>query len=337
MSLPSSAVAPDPTVGRPLAGIGSHPWVRFGVRRFGRLLISLWVLVTASFLMIHLIPGDPVRAALGPTAPASLVAAKRESLGLNDPLVVQYVHYLHNLFTGDFGTSLISQLPVSQVVAQRLPATLQLALLGFLLAVVIAVPVGVTMGVLTRRGHGRRTELAFTTSSVVLGIIPDFLVGVGLVYVFGVKLGWLPVAGNDTPSAYVLPVFALAIGPAAILSRIIRVEMVSVLNADFVRTARAKRLPARTIYLHHALPNALTASLTLGGLLLGALVAGTVLVENVFAWPGLGSTIVQSILNKDYAVVQAIVLVYGVGVLLVNTLVDVALAVLDPRSMIREG
>jgi peptide/nickel transport system permease protein len=203
--------------------------------------------------------------------------------------------------------------------------------------VAVAVPLGVTMGVLTRRGHGRRTELAFTTTSVVLGIIPDFLVGVGLVYVFGVKLGWLPVAGNDSPSAYVLPVLSLAIGPAAILSRIIRVEMVAVLEADFVRTARAKRIPKRNVYLGHALPNALTASLTLGGLILSSLVAGTVLVENVFAWPGLGSTIVSSILNKDYQVVQAIVIVYGVGVLLVNTSVDVALALLDPRSMIKES
>lgn len=328
----ASSVAPAPRV-----GASSHPWVRFAVRRLGRLLVSLWVLVTASFLMIHLIPGDAVRAALGPTAPAELVASTREDMGLDDPLLTQYLHYLQNLVTGDLGTSIVSRLPVSDVVAQRLPATLQLAGLAFLVAVLIAVPLGVTMGVLTRRGHGRRTELAFTTSSVVIGTIPDFLVGVGLVYVFGVELGWLPVAGNDTPSAYVLPVLALAIGPAAILSRIIRVEMVAVLQADFVRTARAKRLPSRTVYLRHALPNALTASLTLGGLLLSAMVAGTVLVENVFAWPGLGSTIVSSILNKDYQVVQAIVLVYGAGVLIVNTLVDVALAVLDPRSMIREG
>ncbi|WP_082574600.1 MULTISPECIES: ABC transporter permease [unclassified Nocardioides] len=332
MASASSAIAATPRVGR----LGSHAWLRFGVRRLGRLLISLWVLVTASFLMIHLIPGDPVRAALGPTAPATLVAAKRDEMGLDDPILVQYWHYLQGLFTGDLGTSIVSQLPVSDIVSQRLPATLQLALLAFVVAVAIAVPLGVTMGVLTRRGHGRRTELVFTTSSVVLGIIPDFLVGVGLVYVFGVNLGWLPVAGNDTPSAYVLPVFALAIGPAAILARIIRVEMVTVLEADFVRTARAKRLPKRTVYLGHALPNALTASLTLGGLILSAMVAGTVLVENVFAWPGLGSTIVSSILNKDYQVVQAVVLVYGVGVLLVNTLVDVALALLDPRSMIRE-
>lgn len=331
MSLASS-VAPA----APREGVTSHPWVRFGVRRVGRLLVSLWVLITASFLMIHLIPGDPVRAALGPTAPAALVAAKREEMGLDDPILVQYWHYLQNLFTGDLGTSIVSQLPVSEIVAQRLPATLTLALLAFVVAVAVAVPLGVTMGVLTRRGHGRRTELGFTTTSVIVGIIPDFLIAVGLVYVFGVELGWFPVAGNETPSSYVLPVLALSVGPAAILSRIVRVEMVAVLEADFVRTARAKRIPARQVYLGHALPNALTASLTLGGLILGSMVAGTVLVESVFAWPGLGSTIVSSILNKDYQVVQAVVIVYGVAVLLVNTVVDIALALLDPRSMIRE-
>jgi peptide/nickel transport system permease protein len=334
----ANSVAPTaaPAPARPARGVTVHPWLRFGVRRLGRLVVSLWVLVTASFLMIHLIPGDPVRAALGPTAPAALVRARREEIGLDDPLLVQYWHYLQHLFTGDLGTSLTSQLPVSEIVSQRLPATLALALLAFLVAVLVAVPLGVLMGVLTRRGHGRRTELVFTATSVFLGIVPDFLVGVLLVYVFGVNLGWLPVAGNDSPSAYVLPVLALAIGPAAILARIVRIEMVVVLEADFVRTARAKRLPKRRVYLGHALPNALTASLTLGGLILGAMVASTVLVENVFAWPGLGSTIVSSILNKDYQVVQAVVIVYGVSVLLVNTFVDVALALLDPRSMIRE-
>ncbi|WP_253943858.1 ABC transporter permease [Nocardioides marmotae] len=330
----ATTAIPGPT--RPARSLEARPWLRFGLRRTGRLLVSLWVLLTASFLMTHLIPGDPVRGALGPTAPADLVAAKRASLGLDDPLPVQYLDHLRGVLTGDLGTSLISQVPVSDVIGQRLPATLWLAVLGFVVAVAVAVPVGVAAGVLTRRGHGRRTELAFTGTSVVLGTIPDFLVGVGLVYVFGVRLGLLPVAGNDTLSSLVLPVLALAIGPAAILARILRVEMVRVLQADFIRTARAKRLPAHTVHLRHALPNALTAALTLCGLLLGAMVAGTVLVENVFAWPGLGSTIVSSILNKDYPVVQGIVLVYGVGVLLVNTLVDVVLALLDPRSMIRE-
>ena len=339
MTTASSVAAATPTPSAaepPQAGLLGRPWVRFGVRRLGRLLVSLWVLVTASFAMIHLIPGDPVRGALGPTAPADLVEARRHALGLDDPLLEQYLHFMKGLLTGDLGTSLSSQLPVSDVVMQRLPATLWLAVLAFLAAVAVAIPLGVLMGVLTRRGHGRRTELGFTTSSVVVATIPDFLLGVGLVYVFGVHLEWLPVAGNDTRSAYVLPVFCLAIGPAAILARIVRVEMVGVLDADFVRTARAKRLPARTVYLRHALPNAVTAALTLCGLLLGGMVAGTVLVENVFAWPGLGSTITQSILNKDYPVVQAIVLVYGIGVLVTNTAVDVALALLDPRSMIRE-
>jgi len=330
----SSVAATHPAPAR--TTLRDRLWLRFALRRLGRLLVSLWVLVTASFAMIHLIPGDPVRGALGPTAPADLVQARREALGLDDPLLSQYADYLRGLLTGDLGTSLGSQLPVSDIIAQRLPATLSLAVLAFLGAVLVAIPLGVTMGVLTRRGHGRRTELAFTTTSVVVATIPDFLVGIGLVYVFGVQLDWLPVAGNETPSAYLLPVLALAVGPAAILARIVRVEMVGVLEADFVRTARAKRLPPRRVYLTHALPNAVTAALTLCGLLLSAMVAGTVLVENVFAWPGLGTTIVSSILTKDYPVVQAIVLVYGLGVLVTNTVVDVALALLDPRSMIRE-
>jgi peptide/nickel transport system permease protein len=322
---------------RAVAGLTDSAWLRFAIRRLSRLVISVWVLITASFLMIHLIPGDPVRAALGLTAPASLVKARREALGLNDPLWQQYGHYLHGVFSGDLGTSMTSQLPVSEVISEHLPATVLLAVLAFLVAGAIAVPLGVLMGVLTRNGRGRRAELAFTSSSVVVGTIPDFVLGVGLVYVFGVHLGWVPVAGRTGPDSYLLPVLALALGPALVLARIVRVEMVTVLRADYVRTARAKRLPAWVIYLGHALPNALTSSITLGGLLLSSLVAGTVLVENVFAWPGLGSTIVQSILAKDYPVVQAIVLVYGVGVLAVNLGVDVLLALLDPRSTIRES
>lgn len=318
-------------------GAVHHPWVRFAVRRGGRLLVSLWVLITASFLMIHLIPGDPIRSALGPTAPASLVADRRAALGLDDPLWLQYLHYLGGVFTGDLGSSVTTQLPVSDVIGQRLPPTVQLAVLAFLTTMLLSIPIGVLMGIVTRGGRARRAELAFSGTSVVLGSIPEFLLGVGMVYVFGVTLGWLPVAGRSGPDSYILPVLALAIGPAAALARIMRVEMLSVLQADFVRTARAKRLPAPKIYLGHALPNALTAAITLGGLLLSALVAGTVLVENVFAWPGLGSTIVQSILVKDYPVVQGIVLVYGAGVLLVNLAVDVLLALLDPRSTIRES
>lgn len=314
-----------------------NPWLSFLVRRGGQFLLSVWVLVTAAFLMIHLVPGDPVRAALGLNAPAELVEARRAALGLDQPLIVQYFRYIGGLFTGDMGSSMITSQPVSEIIATRLPATLQLALLAVVLVLLVSVPLGVTMAVATRGGRRRGLELAFATGSVILAAIPEFLLAVGLVYVFAVSLGWFPVAGNTAPFALVLPVVALAVGPIAVFSRIIRVEVLSVLGQDFIRTARAKRLAPRRIYSRHALPNAMTATLTLTGLLLTGMVAGTVLVENVFAWPGLGTMIVQSILTKDYSVVQGIVLVYGVGVLLVNLVIDVILALLDPRSTIREA
>ncbi|MFB7657443.1 MULTISPECIES: ABC transporter permease [unclassified Streptomyces] len=312
-------------------------WRTFVLRRLVHLGVSLWVLVTAAFVMIHLVPGDPVRAALGITAPEELVSARREALGLNDPILVQYVDYLRGLAGGDLGTSLTSNLPVSQVITDRFPATAVLAVLALGVAVAVALPVGAGMAILTRGGRRRGGELAFTSTSVFLAAIPEFLLAVGLVYVFAVQLMWFPVAGRSGAASYVLPVAALAVGPAAVLARILRVEMLTVLGQDYIRTARAKRLPPRLVHLRHALPNALTATLTLGGLLLTAMVAGTVLVENVFAWPGLGSTMVSSILQRDYPVVQGIVLLYGVLVLLVTLVVDVLLAVLDPRSTIRES
>ncbi|NYD43750.1 ABC transporter permease [Nocardioides panaciterrulae] len=333
MSTLTPAAAPSLPTPKSKGLVGGR-WSRFALRRTGRLLVSLWVLITLSFLMIHLVPGDPVRAALGMTAPPELVVAKRHALGLDDPLLTQYLHYLVNLLRGDLGESISTQLPVSETIAQRLPATASLAVLAFVVAILVSVPLGVVVAVATRRSRRRRTELTFAGASVVLGSIPDFLVGVALVCVFAVNLPWFPVAGRAGASSYVLPALALAIGPAAVLARIVRVEMLSVLETDYIRTARAKRLPALRIHLRHALPNAVTATLTLAGMMLASMIAGTVLVENVFAWPGLGSTIVQSIVTKDYPVVQGTVLVYGVGVLVINTLVDVALAVLDPRSTI---
>lgn len=264
--------AAAPTVSRPGLGLGfGGRWTRFALRRGGRLLVSLFVLVTAAFLMIHLVPGDPVRAALGMTAPAELVEARRQELGLDDPLLTQYLHYLGGLFRGDLGESIQTQLPVGETIGRRLGATVSLGLLAFALALLVAVPLGVAVAVATRRGRRQRTALGFSSTSVVLGSIPDFLVGVILVAVFAVGLGWFPVAGRaDGAASYVLPVLALSIGPAAVLARIVRVEMIAVLESDYVRTARAKRLPARRIHLVHALPNAVTATLTLGGMLLAA-------------------------------------------------------------------
>ncbi|WP_433534511.1 ABC transporter permease [Micromonospora sp. CA-249363] len=319
-----------------VTALAENQWIRFALRRSGRLLLSLWVLVSAAFLMIHALPGDPVRAALGPTAPSALVEQRRAQMGLDDPLALQYVHFLGRLFSGDLGTSMTSGLPVADVIGDRIVSTVTMAALAFSVALLVAIPLGLVMAVLARSGR-RAADGLFTSAGIVAATIPEFLLAVGLVFVFGVQLGWAPVAGRSGAGSYVLPVVALAVGPAFVLARIIRVELLTVLHADYIRTARAKRLPPWLLYLRHALPNALTAALTIGGLLLGSLVAGTVLVENIFAWPGLGGTIVQSILAKDYPTVQGVVLVYGAGVLLVNLAVDVVLAVLDPRSAIREG
>ncbi|GAB2464646.1 ABC transporter permease [Jatrophihabitans fulvus] len=310
-------------------------WPAFLARRLVRLLVSVWVLVTFSFLIVHLIKGDPVRAALGAQASVATVEAKRRELRLDDPLLTQYWHYIGNLLTGRLGESIQLQLPVADVISQRLPNTLVLAGLAFVVAVLLAFPIGIAMAIVTQRGRRRGTELGFTTVAVVLATIPDFVLAVVLVAGLAVATTLLPAAYDGTSASYVIPVVALALGPAAAMARIVRIETLGVLEQDYVRTAWSKRLPPARVYLRHAVPNALTGSLTVTGLVLTGLVAGTVLVESVLAWPGLGPTMVDSIIKKDFPVVQGIVLVYGVLVLLINLLVDLLLAAVDPRSTIR--
>ena len=298
--------------------------------------MSLAVLVLASFALIHLVPGDPVRASLGITAPVELVEARRTMLGLDRPLLVQLGSYVTGLVQGDLGQSMNSGTPVSQIIGNRFPATALLAGLSFIAVMVISLPLGMLLGVMTRDGRRRPLELGFIALSNALNAVPSFLLAVAGVTLFAVTLGLLPVAGRSGPESWIMPVAALTIGPAATLALIVRVETLRVLGQDYMRTARAKRLPGRLLYLRHALPNLLTAALTLGGLLLGGLVAGTVLVENVFAWPGLGTAIVGSINEKDYPLVQGIVLVLGGCVLVINLIVDLLIAVFDPRSTILE-
>lgn len=305
-------------------------------RRLVRFAVSMLVLLVASFGMLHLIPGDPVRAALGTTAPTELVEQRRAELGLDDPIVVQFGHYLQGVFTGDFGVSFVSRQPVVDIIGDRLVSTLQIAVLATALALLIAIPLGMALAVRTENGRNRGSELTFTSATGALVTIPDFLLAVAMVVVFAVSLDWLPPAGKDGPESFVLPVIALAAGPTAALARLIRVETLRELGKDYIRLARSKRLPARRLYLVHLLPNSLTATLTVAGLLLATLITGTVIIENVFAWPGLGARIVESIIDKDYPVAQAAILVYGSIVLVVTLLVDLALAVLDPRSEIRQ-
>lgn len=313
------------------------PWPRFLIRRTGRLVASLAVLAVGAFALIHLVPGDPVRASLGLTAPPELVESRRAMLGLDRPLPAQFWSYLTGLGRGDLGFSLSSGLPVAQIIADRFPSTLELAALAFVLVMVVTLPLGIALGVATQDGRRRGVELAFIAVSNTVTAIPSFLLAVAGVTLFAVTLNALPVAGRAGPNSYLLPVLSLAAGPAASIALIVRVETLRVLRQDYMRTARAKRLPVRLLYLRHALPNLMTSALTLGGLLLGGLVAGTVLVENVFAWPGLGTAIVGSINEKDYPVVQGVVLVLGATVLVVNLLVDLVVAIIDPRSTVLEN
>ncbi|MCL2490406.1 MAG: ABC transporter permease, partial [Propionibacteriaceae bacterium] len=297
LSLPVTAEAVPLPGRRGVSAVTGNRWVRFTLRRLGRLIVSLWVVVTAAFAIVHVVPGDPVRAAMGMTAPAASVEARRELLGLNLPLWQQYARFITGLFRGDLGTSIMTGLPVGRTIGYELPATASLAIPAFLLALIVAIPLGVGMAVVTRHGKAPRTEMGFVSTTVVAGTIPDFVYGFIFIAIFAVGLHWLPVAVRSGPSSYVLPVLALAIGPAAVLTRICRVEVLAVLSTDYVRTARAKRLPGWRIYLRHALPNAITATLTLSGMLLATMCVSTVFVENVFAWPGLGQTIVSSITN----------------------------------------
>lgn len=333
-----SAGATPAVLGRakaPHAG-PSTMWLRFLGRRVLRMAIALFTIVTAAFLVLRASGGDPVRAALGATAEESVVQARRDQLGLNDPLPVQFVSYLAGLLRGDLGSSLVSGRSVSEIVENRLPATLQLAGISFLVVLLVAVPLGLAIAILTQGGRRRDVEVGFTSVTGFFAAVPEYLLAVGLVVIFAITYHVLPVAGMSGPASFVLPVASLAVGAAASLSRIARVEALHVLAEDYTRTARSKRLPAWMIYFRHALPNMLTATLTLGGTLLGAMVVGSVLVEKVFNWPGMGTAFVQAIITKDYGIVQGLAVVYAAVILLVHLAVDIVLSVLDRRTTLLE-
>lgn len=312
----------------------NHPWAAFALRRTARLATSLFVVSSVVFFMIALVPGDPVRAALGPTAPIDVVNRRTAELGLDKPLLEQFAAYWHRLFTGQLGTSITSERPVRDIVLARVANSAQLILVALPLTLLLAVTIGMFLGVITHNGRRPRLLISFTVVTSALNTIPSFLFGIVLVYIFAVSLRIFPVAGSTGPSSLVLPAVALAIGPAAGLARIVRAQTDVVLSEDYMRVARSKRLPKRLIYLRHGLPNLLTAALTIGGLLFGTLIAGSVVVESVFARAGLGTAIVQAIVDRDYPVVQGVLLVLAAGVLGVNVLVDVLLGVLDRQSLI---
>lgn len=286
---------------------------------FGVLLLT--------FLLVHLVPGDPVEVMLGESASGADRAQLRAELGLDQPVVVQFGHYLARLAQGDFGTSIHSGKAISSLLAERYPATLKLALL----ALCIALCIGLPLGIVAALKADRWPDHVATTLSLTLSAMPHFWLGPLLMLVFALWLGWLPVSGMENGASIMLPALTLGFGLAAILTRMTRASLLEVLNEDFVRTARAKGLDESTVILRHALRAALLPVVTVVGLQMGSLLAGTVITETVFAWDGIGRLLVESIEKRDYPVTQACVLVIALSYVLVNLGTDLLYARLDPR------
>ncbi|MET9773538.1 ABC transporter permease [Streptomyces sp. NPDC006367] len=331
------AGTPAPAAGARRAGTdprpAARPWTAFLVRRLTGLLAVLVTLVTVTFLLVQLVPGDPARAVAGTDATPAEIALLRHEMGLDKPLAEQFTSYVGGLLRGDLGTSFQTRQPVVDVIAERLPFTAQLAFLSIAVVLAVSVPLGMAWAVATRGGRRPRLNHTLTFVTGLVSAVPEYVLGTLLVLVLAVWAPLLPAAGAASLSAMVLPVTAIALPGACVMARVVRRETAGVLEQDYLRTARGKRLPGTLLHTRHALPNLLTGTLTLGGLSLVALLGGTVVVESVFAWPGIGTRVVQAILSRDYPVVQGIVLVLGLLAAVVNLLVDVLLGLLDPRTL----
>ncbi len=334
---PVLATGPGPadTRTRSRAGWTAPPWIEFAFKRLGGLVITVFVLVFVTFLIVPLIPGDPAVQAAGPDATAEQVERVREQLGLTLPLGERFVAYLTTLTDGTMGTSFMLNDTVSNIIFARLPFTAILAVVSITVTLLVAVPLGMTVAILTRGGRRRRLDDGFAFITGLVAAIPPYVMATGLVVVFAVTLALVPPAYSPTKPglSFILPVVALAIGPICTISRVVRRETSVVLEQDYMRTATGWRLPAFRRYASYALPNLLTSTLTLSGLILTSMLGGAIIIETVFSWPGLGLGIVQAIANKDYPLIQGIVIVLGILAALLTLLVDVLLGIVDPRTL----
>lgn len=310
----------------------NRKWTRFVVRRSLRLVLVLASIVVVTFALIHVVPGDPARAIAGAHADPAAVERAHARLGLDQPILTQLGDYVSGLAHLDLGDSYVTKEPVTKVIADRAGATAEIAILGFAIVFMFGLPLGLAAGVLSEHGL-RRFEVGFSGISGVMASLPDYLIATVLAFVFAVTLHWLPVAGAATLAAAILPAIAISVRPSAMVARLVRVQTQEVLQQDYIRAARSKRLPTRVLLARHVLPNSLTAALSIGGIVFAGLIGGAIVVEQVFARPGLGTELVQSILVKDYPVVQGITLVLGVTVVLVNAAMDIVMALVDPRTL----
>ena len=307
----------------------------FLVKRLATLLPTLVFVSMLIFGLQQLLPGDPAKILAGEEQDPTVVAYLRVKLHLDEPLPVRYGHWIGGVLQGDLGESIRTQQPVLDLVLQKLPVTLQLALMAFTVALLIGIPAGVLAAV--GRGTGRDSV---ANALALWGIsTPNFWLGILLILLFSVQLGWLPASGYVSPfedlqanlAAMLMPAFVLGNAIAAVLMRHTRSAMLQVMSSDYVRTARAKGLSERVVVLKHALRNALVPIITLGALELGTLLSGAVLTEQVFTIPGFGKLIVDSVFNRDYAVVQGVVLVTATTYILLNLLADLAYFAVNPR------
>jgi peptide/nickel transport system permease protein len=299
---------------------------RYFIHRLLLLLPTLLGALTLVFLLVHLIPGDPVDVMLGETASAADKEELRRSLGFDRPLAEQYRSFLAGLALFDLGRSLHEQQSVAMIIRARLPATLQLALCAMLVAVVISF----LLATLAAKHGGwiDRSTLLFS----LLGLsLPNFWLGPLLMILFSIQLGWLPVSGRGGVTHLVLPSFTLGLGMAAILTRILRASLLQVAREDFVQTARAKGLSEKQVWLKHMLRNALLSVATVTSLQFGSLLTGSLITETIFSWPGIGRLTVQAIQTRDYPLVQGCVLVIATSYVLVNFVTDILYKLIDPR------
>jgi peptide/nickel transport system permease protein len=300
---------------------------RYVLRRLGLLIPVVIGVVTIVFLIVHLIPGDPVEIMLGEEARAVDKVTLRHELGLDEPIAIQYVTYLSRLLHGDLGHSIHTKRPVLKSISERLPATVELALAAMSVALVLAVPLGILAAY-------RKDSLVDHGSMVfaLLGIsMPNFWLGPLLIILFSLKLGWFPVSGRGDLAHLVLPAITLGTAMAAILTRMTRASMLDVIHSEYVKTARAKGVRETGVVLKHALRNALIPVVTIVGLQIGGLLAGSIITETIFAWPGIGRLTIQAINARDYPLVQGCVLVIALGYVLVNFATDLVYGLIDPR------
>jgi ABC-type dipeptide/oligopeptide/nickel transport system permease component len=297
---------------------------------FLRLLFAvpaLWLIVTLVFLLVHIVPGDPVQQMLGEGARAEDLQQLRHALGLDVPLAKQYAHYLQGVAHGDLGESFRFREPVTRVVLEHYPATLELAVVALLICATISIP----SGLLAAQRRATATDRAIGVFTLLGLSVPNFALGPVLILVFSVILGWLPVSGRGGPAHLVLPAITLGAALAAILTRMVRSSAIEELSSDYVRTARAKGLSPAAVLFRHAFRNALIPILTILGLQFGTLLAGAIVTETIFSWPGVGRLAVQAISARDYPLLQGCILLIAVSYVLVNLLTDFIYLLVDPR------